>query len=113
MKMLRNDKPIVGSEGYSDPVAAISENGLLLYAVWDSRDGLWHVIDSSGGDEDCIGNVADWHTLPKNWIYDSEYYTPVRKGLGNAERTDDESQTYKEYKQGVRLTTVPTEWRER
>lgn len=113
MKTLRNDKPLVGSEGYSDPVVAITENGLLLVAVWDSRDGLWHVVDSLDGNEEVVGHVADWHTLPKNWIYDSEYYTPVREGLGNEERTDDESQTHKDYKQSVNLAAVPSQWRTR
>ena len=109
MKQLRNDLPPVGAEGYSDPVAVITEHGQMFIGVYDKRDGFWHIFED--GEEECIGYVMDWQTFPKNWVWDSDFYTPIKKGLGNEDRHDEGSEIIREYRQNATVEKIPSEWR--
>ena len=107
MKQLRNDLPPVGAEGYSDPVAIITEHGQILTAVYDERDRYWHSFED--GDEEVFAGVMDWQTFPKNWIWDSDFYTPIRKGYEGYR--DEDPKIIKEYRETVTVEKIPSEWR--
>ena len=107
MKQLRNDLPPVGAEGYSDPVAIITEHGQMFIGVYDTRDGYWHIFEN--GDEECIEYVMDWQTFPKNWIWDSDFYTPIREGY--EDRHDEDAKIIKEYRQNATVEKIPSKWR--
>ena len=109
MKQLRNDLPPVGAEGYSDPVAIITEHGQILTAVYDERDRYWHSFED--GDEEVFAGVMDWIGYPKNWVWDSDFYTPIKKGLGNEDRHDEGSEIIREYRQKATSEKIPSEWR--
>lgn len=69
-------KPEVAQEGtykgISDPVEAIDDDGILHHVWWDGE--LWHeVVD---GEEETFGSgLKAWRKIPKEWVYDSEYYS--------------------------------------
>ena len=71
------EKPEVGAEGFSDPVIILINGGRVLPAVWDSRDMRWHTFEN-GDEETFDGGVERWFKLPKHWVYDSEFYTPLK-----------------------------------
>jgi hypothetical protein len=73
MKVLTTEKPKVGPFGISDPVNAITEDGILVHPFWDGKE--WHEVDSDGYEVTYTQGIAAWEYLPKNWIYDSEYYS--------------------------------------
>jgi len=73
MNVIRTDKPQIGPNKISDPVCAITEDGIIVTAFWDGY--MWHEIDKNGNEETYNSGIADWHYLPKNWIYDSEFYS--------------------------------------
>ena len=92
------EKPLVCSEGYSDPVAVLTDNKMILVAVWDTRDGFWHSFEN--GDEETFGNVEKWYPLPAGWLYDSDLYAPTKNGCQL--RTDEASREYREYQENWR-----------
>lgn len=73
MNILRTDKPKLGENKISDPVCAITEDGIIVTAFWDGE--MWHEISPEGKEETYGQGIADWHYLPKNWGYDSEFYS--------------------------------------
>lgn len=64
-------KPALGAEGISDPVEAITDDGILCHVIWDGEK--WHEIRDSG-DETFNRGLKYWRSIPKNWLYDSDYY---------------------------------------
>jgi len=73
------EKPEVGDNGYSDPVIIIVNGGTIYPAVWDSRDLRWHTFED-GDEETFNGGVLEWFKLPKHWVWDSDFYTPLKDG---------------------------------
>lgn len=70
-------KPDVCKDGYSDPVAVLCNGGQILICVWDERDKRWHSFVD--GIEDTFDKGAiKWSKLPAEWVYDSEFYTPLK-----------------------------------
>lgn len=49
MNVIRTDKPQIGPHKISDPVCAITEDGIIVTAFWDGY--MWHEIDKNGNEE--------------------------------------------------------------
>lgn len=73
MKVLRKDKPVLGVHGISDPVCGITDDGIIVIVFWDGR--MWHEKGRDGNEETYEIGICDWFYLPKNWLYDDDFYS--------------------------------------